>query len=76
MAETLLQKALKAATPSPITRSEPEMIELALAWATDKITHSQVCKALDLKSTTSSAHSRLCIGLRQTIRQGILVVKK
>jgi hypothetical protein len=51
-----------------------EEVELAVAWAEDKISATQASKALSIG--TGGLYIRLALGLRQAIRDGRLIPKE
>ena len=64
MKKTLLEKAksFKKKT-SPFVPTK-EFEELAMAWCKDEISHTQICKALDLDNTGYRVYSMLALTLK------------
>ncbi len=71
MKQTLLNKARRIPHKRLINVTD-EHIELALSWASDEITYSQVSKALNNGSSNMAAYVTLARSLREAVRIGML----
>lgn len=60
---TLLERA-KGVSTKRKNLATPEVVELAVAWANDEVTLSQVMAAMPGKSSGSSVYSALANGLK------------
>jgi hypothetical protein len=70
---TLLEKAKAVKTKARNTDFPKEEIELAVAWANNKVSTTQVAHALGQKSTSGGVYVFLATRLRAYIQTGLKI---
>ena len=70
---TLLEKARASKAVGTHKRATTEHIELAIAWANDEVSYSQVSDALTGKRTGGNSYLLLARALREAVQEGILI---
>lgn len=68
--KTLLEKALLS-TPRKISEITSEQVELALAWADDKVSYAQVTIALGRKPKGSHTYILLARALKKAFQDSL-----
>lgn len=54
------------------TKMDDGQPELAVAWLFGELTHTQAAAGFDCAATSSNVYSRLCRGLREAVRRGLI----